>query len=101
LTGVYPINISAVYCPPKFNNKKDQYLDLLKSLGNRYLAGGDYNAKHITWGSRLTTAKGRQLYEAIRINNGRTLSTGEPTYWPTDTNKLMDLIDFCITRNIT
>lgn len=96
-----PINISAVYWPPKFNNTKDQYLDFLKSLGNRFLAGGGYNAKHITWGSRLTTAKRRQLYEAIRKNNSRILSTEEPTYWPTDTNKLPDLIDFCNTRNIT
>jgi len=51
------INISTVYCPLKFNNTKDQYLDFLKSLGNRYLAGGDYNTKHITWVSRITTAK--------------------------------------------
>jgi len=43
-----PINISAVYCPPKFNNTKDQYLDFLKSLGNWYFAGGDYNAKLTT-----------------------------------------------------
>jgi len=47
-TGYYYIylrHISPVYCPPKFNNTKDQYLDFLKSLGNRYLAGGDYKAK--------------------------------------------------------
>jgi len=48
-----PINMSAVYCPPKLNNTKDQYLDFLKSLGNRYLVGGDYNAKHILGGPDL------------------------------------------------
>lgn len=79
------IVVSAVYCPPKYNNTKEQYLDYLKKLGNRYLAGGDYNAKNVLWGSRLTNAKGRELLKAIGFNNGRFISTGEPTYWPTDT----------------
>ena len=29
------------------------------------------------------------------------MSTGKPTYWPTDTNKIPDLIDFFIVRNIS
>lgn len=94
------IAISAVYCPPKYNNTKEQYLHYLKSLGNRYLAGGDYNAKNILWGSWLTNKKGRQLIEAIRKYNSRFISTGEPTYWPTDTKKQPDLIDFCIIKNM-
>lgn len=84
-----PITVSAVYCPPKHNNTKDQYLDYLKSLGSRYIAGGDYNAKNTTWGSRLTNMKGRQLLNAIRENNGSFISTGEPTYWPTDIKKCL------------
>jgi hypothetical protein len=28
------------------------------------------------------------------------LSTGEPTYWPSDSNKLPDLLDFCVTKGI-
>jgi hypothetical protein len=28
------------------------------------------------------------------------LSTGELTYWPSDTNKLPDLVDFCVTKGI-
>jgi len=28
------------------------------------------------------------------------LSTCQPTYWPSDTNKLPDLLDFCITKGI-
>jgi hypothetical protein len=30
----------------------------------------------------------------------RHLSTGEPTYWPSDINKLPDLVDFCVTKGI-
>jgi hypothetical protein len=28
------------------------------------------------------------------------LSTGEPTYWPSDPNKQTDLLDFCVTKGI-
>jgi hypothetical protein len=36
----------------------------------------------------------------IEKNNLRHLSTGEPTYWPSDRNKLPDLVDFCVTKGI-
>jgi len=32
--------------------------------------------------------------------NLSTVSTGEPTYWPTDSKKIPDLLDFGITRGI-
>jgi hypothetical protein len=33
-------------------------------------------------------------------NNLKHLSTGEPTYWPSDRNKLPDLVHFCVTKAI-
>jgi hypothetical protein len=46
--------ISAVYFPPNpiVTPTHDSYYN---SLGQRFLAGGDYNAKRPAWGSRLTT----------------------------------------------
>jgi hypothetical protein len=35
--------------------------------------------------------------ERYNLNN---LSTGKPTYWPSDRNKLPDLVDFCVTKGI-
>jgi hypothetical protein len=29
------------------------------------------------------------------------LSKGEPTYWPSDRNKLPDLVEFCVTKGIS
>jgi hypothetical protein len=37
----------------------------------------------------------------MECHNYRHLSSGEPTYWPTDRNKLPDLVDFCITKGIS
>ena len=39
--------------------------------------------------------------KSINTNNLNYLTTYEPTYWPTDTNKIPDLLDFFITENIS
>jgi hypothetical protein len=65
------------------------------------MAGGDYNSKHKLWGSRLNTTKGMELASLIHTNNYCFLSTSTPTYWPTDPNKLPDLLEFFITSKIS
>jgi hypothetical protein len=57
----------AEYCPPprKYNLKKTDYLYFLSGIGERFMVGGDYNAKNTLWVSRLTTHKGKELYDAI------------------------------------
>lgn len=92
--------LAAVYCPPNLTIKTEQFESYFGTLGHRFIAGGDYNAKHHQWGSRLVTPRGRQLYQAMVRNNMQHLSTGQPTYWPTDINKMPDVIDFCITKGI-
>ena len=93
-------SISSIYCPPRFNLNKDEYNTLFKSLGSNFIIGGDFNAKNTHWGSRLTTHKGKELFEAGRANNCEFHSAGKPTYWPSDTNKIPDLIDFYVTKGI-
>ena len=94
------ITTSAVYCPPRHSIVKGNFDNFLDALGNRFITGGDYNAKHIQWGSRLVTVRGKNLLNLI-TNNLNYLTTYEPTYWPTDTNKIPDLLDFFITKNIS
>lgn len=48
---ISPITLAAVYCPPKYNIKMDFFTKFFRTLGNRFVAGGDYNAKHVQWGS--------------------------------------------------
>jgi hypothetical protein len=36
----------------------------------------------------------------MESNNLKHLSMEEPTYWPSDRNKLFNLVDFCVTRGI-
>ena len=95
------LQISEIYSPPKHSIKRDDYELFFSTLGNRFLAEGDYNAKHIHWGSRLISPKGQQLLYAIENLNLDVISTGEPTYWPTDISKTPDLIDFFVTKGIS
>ena len=81
----YVITVSAIYCPPRYHNIKQQdFLDNFQTLGPKYIIGGDFNCKHLLWGSRLTTTRGRELAKAIHATNCFPLSTGTPTYWPAD-----------------
>jgi hypothetical protein len=95
-----PLTIAAVYCPPKHAVKAQQFRSFYATLGRRFLAGGDYNAKHCHWGSRLSTPKGRELLKAVQEDHLLHISTGEPTYWPSDRRKVPDLLDLGVVRGI-
>jgi endonuclease/exonuclease/phosphatase family metal-dependent hydrolase len=94
------VTISAVYLPHKHTITHKLLTAFYATLGHRFLAGGDYNAKYTDWGSRLISPRGRGIVKTIKRHNYRHLS-GKPTYWPTDRNKLPDLVDFCITKGIS
>ena len=94
------LTLTAVYCVPKHNNKRQDYENFFKTLSNKFIAGGDYNARNVCWGSRLTTTKGRQLLSAMRLNNLHYLSIGIAIYWPSDVDRTSDLVDFCDTKDI-
>lgn len=97
----WPIIIGAVYCPPRHAITADEFQEFLLPLEPRFLVAGDWNAKHTTWGSRLISPKGRALFHTIQQHNLNCMSTGEPTYWPTDLRKIPDLLDFAVTKGIS
>uniref|UniRef100_A0A2A4IUM2 Reverse transcriptase domain-containing protein n=1 Tax=Heliothis virescens TaxID=7102 RepID=A0A2A4IUM2_HELVI len=92
--------LSAIYCPPRHIISTDDFKMFFSTLDNRFVCGGDWNAKHCYWGSRLTLPRGRQLYKTVTDLDLSCMSHGEPTYWPTDRNKKPDLLDFFILKNI-
>jgi len=53
------LTITAVYSPPKHNIKTIDYEKFFQTLGHRFIAGGDYNAKNTYWGARTTTTSHR------------------------------------------
>lgn len=99
-TKNHSLTVTAVYCPPRYNLKMDEFIKFLQSLGEKFIVGGDFNAKHTHWGSRLVSTRGKELLEAVIKCGCNWHSTGKPTFWPTDVNKIPDLLDFFITRKL-
>lgn len=95
------VSIYALYSPPRHSIDCQDYFNFFKNLGTRFIVGGDYNAKHIWWGSRVLNPKGRELYKCIQKYHYSVLSTGSPTYWPSDINKIPDLLDFVVYKGIS
>ncbi|XP_015438893.1 PREDICTED: RNA-directed DNA polymerase from mobile element jockey-like, partial [Dufourea novaeangliae] len=100
ITNCDNITLSAIYSPPKHKITVQQYESFFKLLGNKFIAGGDYNAKHKLWGSKTTTPRGKVSERTIRKLSLDTISTGEPTYWPSAQEKTPDLLDFAITKGL-
>jgi hypothetical protein len=96
-----PMVSAAVHSPPKHSISAGEYNHFLSQLGTHYLIAWWLECEITTWGSRLTTVKGRNLMRVIQHNNLSYLSTGEPTYWSTAANKIPDLLHFAITNKIS
>ena len=94
------INIFAAYCPPRYNINKENFIQMFAKLGKYFIIAGDFNAKHTNWGSQLNLPKGRELLKAINQYGCEAHSAKKPTYWPTDPEKIPDLLDFFIVKGI-
>jgi hypothetical protein len=74
------LTVTATYCPPKYNIYANDYKTIFDKMNSRFIIGGDFNAKHTHWGSRLITTKGSELYKAVADAGCEIVSTGKPTY---------------------
>jgi len=70
---------------------------LFKTLGNRFIATGDYNAKHMQCRPRLILLKECKFLKAIEAMNLANVST-RGFIWPYD--KIPDLLYFDIIKGI-
>jgi hypothetical protein len=56
VTSKQKLTVSAIYCPPRYSVHANEYKILFNKLNSRFITGGDFNAEHTHWGSRLITA---------------------------------------------
>ena len=92
------VNISAIYCPPKHAISTEEFNKFFKSYKTKFIALGDLNAKHNYWDSRTNNPKGKNFYQCIKINNLKIYAPGRPTYWLSDPNKTLDILDITVTN---
>lgn len=94
------VQIASIYCPPRCPPVEEEFISLFRHLGLHWILGGDLNAKHPAWGSRICSPRGLVLHRAALRHKCHFLSPGSPTFWPSDTSKLPDIIDFFLTKGL-
>ena len=66
----WSFNIAAMYSPPRNKIEAEDYKNIFHHLANKFIAGRDWNAKHTSWGSRLTTPKRQKpttIYNKLQL----------------------------------
>ena len=61
-SSTYDFKVGAIYLPPRYNLKENDYLTILNHMGERFVIGGDFNAK----GSRCDNTKGKELKKRLK-----------------------------------
>ena len=74
--------------------------ELFSSFDSKWIADRHYNTEHEHWGFRVTNTRRCELYKTVLKFDGLFISGGQPSYWPMGQNKIPDLLDFFITRNV-
>lgn len=93
-----PITIAAIYSPPKHKITIQNYTNYFNSIHNNCIIGGDFNAKHHSWGCRANNPRGQVLHNFVTRGNLKVLAPPGPTYWPTSARKNPDILDIFITK---
>lgn len=88
------INIAAAYLQPQEGWTSNQFHELLRKFGERFLILGDWNAKSYWWGNARSCARGAALLRCVHSHNYNILATGSPTHYPTNTRSSPSAIDF-------
>jgi len=93
-----PLTIAAVYLPPKHKVTNTQFSDYFNSFNNNFIIGGDFNAKHQSWGCRVNNPRGVTLYNHINTKRFKVLAPPDPTYWPSSARKNPDILDIFVSK---
>jgi len=93
-----PVAIAAIYSPPRHKLTIDNLTNYFDSTTNNFIIGGDYNAKHQSWGCRVTNPRGNLLYNFTNTKKFKILAPPGPTYWPTSVRKKPDILDIFVTK---
>jgi exonuclease III len=88
-----PVTIAALYSPPKHILTVADFNNYFCTFGNNFIVGGDFNAKHQSWGCRTNNPRGLVLRDFTCIKKLKILAPPGPTYWPTSARKNPDILD--------
>jgi len=93
-----PITIATLYSPPKHTVTIADFNNYFCTFGNNFIVGGDFNAKHQSWGCRTNNPRGLVLRDVTCIKKLKILAPPGPTYWPTSAQKNPDILNIFVPK---
>ena len=93
------LTIGALYQPPS-KELITADLDKITKIKPYFIFGGDMNAKHTDWNSRLISTRGRQLERLASSNNYNVIGPTTPTCYPIQEHCNPDVLDIFLTKTL-
>jgi len=93
-----PISITALYSLPKHNTTNSKFSEYFDTFKNNFIIGGDFNAKHQSWGCCTNNPRGIVLYNFATSKHFKFLAPPGPTHWPISTKKKTDILDIFVSK---
>jgi len=105
-----PTTLAAIYSHPSDNINIKNYIDYFSTFSQNFIIGGDFNAKHLSWGCRANNPRDMVLYSFINLKSYTILAPPGLICWPTSLRIKPDILDifvsntpynlFCTTKNL-
>ena len=73
---------------------------VIHEMRQKFIMGGDYNAKHPRWSSATTNPRGRMLFDAVHQLGMEVIHPIEPTHYPSNPNHAPDILDIFLAKGI-
>ena len=89
--------VGTVYIPPRRPFDLQEF-QALTTIHQHFILGGDYNAKHTSWNSRLITPRGRQLFRHAEEHDYSIIGPLSPTHFPPNPEHRPDVLDIYALR---
>jgi hypothetical protein len=96
--NIIPVTIAALYSSPKHNVTFAGFNNCFCTFGKNFIVGGDFNAKHQSWGCRTNNPRGFVLRDIACKKKLKILAPPGPTYWPTSAQKNPDILDIFVSK---
>ncbi|KAL7725846.1 hypothetical protein ACLKA6_015927 [Drosophila palustris] len=87
--------VAAAYLPPRLHWNQQDF-----QLGQRFIIGGDFNAKHRLWGNYRADTRGLALHDALAGCSAQVLATGIPTFFPFNRLNVPSCLDFFVYKGM-
>jgi hypothetical protein len=78
---------------------RDNDITNILDTGASVIAAGDFNSKHLTWGSRETNRNGRILFDLADATDFRIEAPPEPTHYDSRGYRA-DILDIALIKNV-